>query len=110
VAASLKDLAGLHCHQGRYADAEPLYKRALTTNERTYGPGHLIVATSLGGVADLYRIRGRYADAEPLDKRSLAIREKTLGPDHPAAPSLHREAFGYKPRNASALDRLSRDN
>ena len=69
--------------QGRYADAEPLYKRSLAIREKALGPDHLDVAQSLDNLAQVYREQGRYAEAEPLYKRSLAIREKALGPDHP---------------------------
>jgi tetratricopeptide (TPR) repeat protein len=82
VAISLNNLADFYRAQGRYADAEPLYKRALAIREKALGPDHPDIATSLNTLAELYRAQGRYADAEPLYKRSLAIREKALGPDH----------------------------
>ena len=66
--------------QGRYAEAEPLFKRALAIYEKSRGPDHPFVATSLNNLADLYWTQGRYAEAEPLLKRALAIYEKTLGP------------------------------
>ncbi len=69
--------------QGRYAQAEPLYQRALTIWEKALGPEHPHVATSLNNLAGLYEAQGRYAQAEPLYKRSLAILERALGPEHP---------------------------
>ena len=69
--------------QGRYAEAEPLYKRALAIREKALGPDHPDVAKALNNLAVLYQKQGRYAEAEPLYKRALAIREKALGPDHP---------------------------
>jgi tetratricopeptide (TPR) repeat protein len=79
----LNNLADLYRAQGRYADAEPLYKRSLAIREKALGADHPDVATSLNNLANLYRAQGRYADAEPLYKRALAIRERVLGPDHP---------------------------
>jgi esterase/lipase superfamily enzyme/tetratricopeptide (TPR) repeat protein len=76
-------LAALYQYQGRYADAEPLYKRSLAIREKALGPNHPDVGTLLNNLAELYRVQGRYADAEPLYKRGLAIREKALGPNHP---------------------------
>ena len=73
----------LYRRQGRYADAEPLYKRTLSILEKALGPDHPDVATALSNLAELYQDQGRYADAEPLFKRSLSIHEKALGPDHP---------------------------
>ena len=66
-------------NQGRYADAEPLYKRALAVREKTLGPDHPDVAQTLNNLALLYYNQGRYAEAEPLYKRALAIYEKALG-------------------------------
>jgi tetratricopeptide (TPR) repeat protein len=68
--------------QGRYADAEPLYRRALSIREKGLGPSHPDVAISLDKLVELYRKQGRYADAEPLYKRALAIREKAFGRGH----------------------------
>ena len=65
--------------QGRYADAEPMYRRSLAIYEKVLGRDHPDVADSLNNLAVLYRAQGRYADAEPLYRRSLAIREKILG-------------------------------
>ena len=90
---SLSNLASLHARQGRYADAEPLYRRSLAINEKALGPDHPGVAISLNNLAELYRNQGRYVDAEPLHKRSLAINEKALGPDHPDVAGI-AEQFG----------------
>jgi len=69
--------------QGKYAEAEPLYRRVLAIREKALGPDHPSVATSLNNLAELLDTQGKYAEAEPLYRRSLAIREKALGPDHP---------------------------
>jgi tetratricopeptide (TPR) repeat protein len=90
-------LALLYHDQGRYADAEPLYKRSLTIREKEPGPDHRDVAASLNSLALLYRDQGRYTDAEALYKRSLAIYQKALGPNHAdVAPSLNSLAVFYR--------------
>jgi Tetratricopeptide repeat len=38
--SSVNNLAGLYESTGRYAEAEPLYKRALEARERVLGPEH----------------------------------------------------------------------
>ena len=83
AASVLTDIANLFRHQGRYAEAEPLYVRALGINEKVLGPEHPDTARSLNNLAELWQSQGRYAEAEPLYRRALAIREKTLGPEHP---------------------------
>ncbi len=103
---SLNNLALLYRNQGRYANAQPLLKRALAIHEKALGPGHPSVATSLNNLADLYERQGRYADAEPLYKRALVIRGQTFGPDHPdVATSLNNLALLYRneSRYADAL-------
>jgi CHAT domain-containing protein/Tfp pilus assembly protein PilF len=87
----------LYKTQGRYAEAEPLYKRALAIHEKALGPDHPDVANSLGNLALLYQEEDRYADAEPLFKRALAIQEEALGPDHPGvAGALNNLAGLYE--------------
>ena len=78
VATSLSNLSLLYDRQGRYADAELLYKRSLGIRETALGPNHPAVALSLNNLAYLYQEQGRYSDAEPLYKRALAIKEKVL--------------------------------
>jgi CHAT domain-containing protein len=72
----------LYREQGRYAEAEPRYKRALAIHERALDPEHQQVGSDLNGLAELYASQARYAEAEPLYKRALAIHEKALGPEH----------------------------
>jgi tetratricopeptide (TPR) repeat protein len=84
LATSLSYLAELYRSQGRYAEAEPLYRRALQITEQQLGAEHPDTATSLNNLAGLYRSQGRYAEAEPLYRRALQIREQQLGAEHPA--------------------------
>ncbi|GAC1349359.1 MAG: FxSxx-COOH system tetratricopeptide repeat protein [Ktedonobacteraceae bacterium] len=80
----------------QYAEAKPLYQRALRIYEQALGPDHPGVATSLDSLASVYREQGKYAEAEPLYLRALHIRERVLGPDHPdVASSLNSLALLY---------------
>ena len=54
VAENLNHLAEQYRLQGRYAEAEPLYKRALSIREKALGPEHPQVATTLNNLAALY--------------------------------------------------------
>ena len=69
--------------RARYAEAEPLYRRALEIDERSYGPDHPDVAIDLNNLAQLLKATNRLADAEPLMRRALEIDENSYGPDHP---------------------------
>ena len=78
---------------GKYAEAEPLFRRSLEIREKALGPDHPDVATGLNNLALLLKTQGKYAEAEPLYRRSLAMREKALGPEHPdVAQSLNNLA------------------
>ena len=63
---SLNNLAELYSIQGRYADAEPLYKRSLAIQEKVLGPDHPDVAQIAEQSGVSVQKQGRYADAEPL--------------------------------------------
>ncbi len=61
----MNNLALLYSEQGKYAEAEPLYKRALEIDKKTFGPDHPDVAVVLekGGihltqVPTIYSIKG----------------------------------------------------
>ena len=92
----LNNRAYLYVDQGRYAEADPLFKRELAIYEKVLGPDHPKVAIALNGLATLYQNEDRYSDAEPPYKRALAINEKALGVDHPyVATALNNLANLY---------------
>ncbi len=74
--ASLNNLALLYDTQGQYAQAEPLYLRALAILEKALGPEHPNVASGLENYADLLQKTGRTAEADELEERARAIRAK----------------------------------
>jgi tetratricopeptide (TPR) repeat protein len=92
VATSLNNLAGFLDTQGKYDEAEPLYRQSLAirckvcaihraTSSRDHsckvlGEEHQDVAASLNNLAALLRAQGKYDDAESLYQESLAIRRK----------------------------------
>jgi tetratricopeptide (TPR) repeat protein len=97
VARSVNDLATFYQLQGKYAEAEPLHKRALKIWEKALGKDYPGVATDLNNLALVYQAQGRYSEAEPLYRRALAIDEKALGKDHPhVATSLNNLAVLYE--------------
>ena len=76
VATDLKNLASLYQAQGKYAEAEPLYKRALKIMEQTLGPNHPDVATVCENLAELYKQIENEDEAEKLETRAKKIRSK----------------------------------
>ena len=87
VATELNNLAVLLRGTNRMAEAEPLDRRALAIDERTYGLGHPDVARDLGNLAELLHGTNRMAEAELLYRRALATDERAYGPRHPDVAS-----------------------
>jgi tetratricopeptide (TPR) repeat protein len=97
TALSLNNLAFLYYSQGKYAEAEPLYRRALDITEKALGKDHPSTARSLNNLALLYHSQRKYAEAEPLYQQLLTITEAALGSDHPAlATTLNSLAVVYR--------------
>ncbi|GAB6042989.1 CHAT domain-containing protein [Endothiovibrio diazotrophicus] len=69
--------------QGRYGEAELLYRRALEVRERVLGEEHPDTLVSANNLAFLYQRQGRYGEAEPLYRWALAVRVRVLGKEHP---------------------------
>ena len=67
---------------GRFAEAEPLMRRALSIGEVCFGKNHPDVAIYLNNLASLLQDTNRLAEAEPLMRRALAIGEASYGNDH----------------------------
>jgi tetratricopeptide (TPR) repeat protein len=65
-----------------YAEAEPLYRRALAIDENSLGPTHPHVAIVLSDLGWLLQSTNRAAEAEPLYHRALTIEEKNHGFAH----------------------------
>ena len=74
MAVSLNNLAQLCRAQGRYAEAEPLYKRSLAIKEKDFGPEHPEVASVCENMAEFYRQIGKEDEAEKLEARARKIR------------------------------------
>ncbi len=75
----LNDLAGELRDQKKYAEAEPLYKRAQDIAEKHFGPDDPHVVKAVNAQADNFYNEEKYAQAEPLYKRVLDITEKNKG-------------------------------
>jgi tetratricopeptide (TPR) repeat protein len=83
AASLMNEFALLLKTKALYGEAEPLYRRALNIDEKSFGPEHPAVAIRLNNLASLLQATNRLAEAEPLMRRALAIAEKSFGPEHP---------------------------
>jgi len=94
VATSLNNLARLFQAMGSFAEARPLFERALAIREKQLGPGHPEVAASLNDLAVHLEAMGSYKEAKSLYERALAILEKQLGPEHLAVATSFNNLAG----------------
>lgn len=76
---SLSTLAWFYRDQGRYSEAEPLYRQVVKLWEEVLGPDHPSLGASCYKLAEFYFVQGRADEALPFYERSLSIREKKLG-------------------------------
>ena len=80
--------------------AEPLYRRALSIDEESFGENHPRVAVQLNNLAALLKATNRLSEAEPLMRRALSIDEQSFGENHPnVAIDLNNLALLLKATN-----------
>jgi tetratricopeptide (TPR) repeat protein/CHAT domain-containing protein len=80
--------------KGSYAEALPLYQKALDQRLQQLGEENPDTAVAMNSLASIYKKMGDPAKALPLYERALRVREKVLGPDHfETAQSLNNLAI-----------------
>jgi tetratricopeptide (TPR) repeat protein len=103
ISYAANELSFFLIRSGLYADAEPLVRRSLAIEEKTYGPEHTAVARDLNNLAALLEYTDRLAEAEVLYRRAQLIFEKHLGLNHPdVGTSLNNLAQVLKKMNRLA--------
>jgi CHAT domain-containing protein/tetratricopeptide (TPR) repeat protein len=80
--------------QRKYAEAEPLYRKALAIKRNVLGEDHPDTATGYNNLALNQKAQGKYAEAEPLYRKALAIRRNVLGEDHPETATSYNNLAG----------------
>jgi tetratricopeptide (TPR) repeat protein len=93
---ALEALANSYRDRSQYAEAEPLYVRALNMRAAASGPNDAELISTIDSLAYVYFGLKRYTEAEPLYKRLLALWETSTAPDHPmVALTLDKMAEFY---------------
>ena len=69
--------------EGKYDEAEPLYREALEVRRATLGSRHPGTLASINNLGLLLKAKGDLAAAEPLLREALERRRATLGSGHP---------------------------
>ena len=76
------NLGDLYRDQGKLAEAEVMYRRALAGYEKALGPEHRWTLRTVRNLGILRSEQGKLAEAEIMYQRALAGYEKALGPEH----------------------------
>jgi len=92
ISEALNGLGVIYKFQGRYADAEAVYRRALRIVESGEGAPDSL-ATLMHNLGGLAHARGDFAAGEPLARRAVELREAAHGRNHPAV-AADIEAWG----------------
>lgn len=79
---SVRRLAFAHFYLQQYAEAEPLFVRALGFSEKVNGRDHPAIVVPVMDVARVCHSLKKYPEAEAAWKCALAILEKVVEPDH----------------------------
>lgn len=78
----LYNLGDSYSEQGKYLEAEKIFKQALEVNVKLFGEKHPKIAYTLNNLGALYIDQGRYLEAESLLLESLKLHQKIFGEDH----------------------------
>lgn len=73
---AMNALADYYTQQGRLREAEPLWMKTLSLEEKIFGPEHQKLAAPMGALSYLYERMGRYAEAEAVHLLALKIHER----------------------------------
>ncbi|KAM0137652.1 hypothetical protein ACHAO1_003971 [Botrytis cinerea] len=75
-------LGNLYSDQGKLAEAEAMYCRALEGKEKAFGLDHISTLDTVNNLGNLYSDQGKLAEAEAMYCRALEGKEKAFGLDH----------------------------
>ena len=78
------NLASCLDSQGRYAEAEPLYRSALEAMQRVHGEEHPATLGIVDNLASCLYNLDRYAEAEALHRSALEAMQRVQGEEHPS--------------------------
>jgi tetratricopeptide (TPR) repeat protein len=75
------NLGNLYANQGKLAEAERMYTRALQGRE-ALGPDHTSILDTINNLGLVYADQGKLAKAEEMYTQALQGKEEALGPNH----------------------------
>jgi tetratricopeptide (TPR) repeat protein len=79
----LHSLAGVLSSQGKYGEAESLFRQSLEVDEKSLGVWHPSLYPTLTNLASVLAEQSRAEEGEPVLQRALKIAVRAHGPSHP---------------------------
>ena len=79
---SLAQFADFYCEQGRYNEAEDLFRRALAVREVKLGVAHSDTLATMAGLANVCLMQYQYDEAEKLHKQIRSACNRMFGDTH----------------------------
>lgn len=107
TAESANDLGELRYLQGRYDDAERLWREALAARASAVGPESPDAAETLNNLGVLARRRGDSDEAQRLLYEALRIRRRTAADESGGAPKTERARRAARNDVAQTLNNLA---
>ena len=89
MARDVNNLGSVLQDLGDLDGAGRAFQRALTIDEKAFGPNHPSVAIYVNNLGMVLKDLGDLDGAGKAFQRALTIFEKVLGPDHPHARTVH---------------------
>jgi hypothetical protein len=83
LAAAKNNLAIALQSQGRYGEAETLYRETLAVRQRVLGSEHPDTLGTVNNLANALWAQGKYGEAVTMFRETLAARQRVLGREHP---------------------------
>ena len=80
---AMGNLANSYDNQGKYRDAEVLFKQCLGKQKIVLGESHPYTLGTMNNLATAYDNQGKHRDAEVLYKQCLDKQKVVLGENHP---------------------------
>jgi tetratricopeptide (TPR) repeat protein len=78
ILASMNNLAGVLSHQGRYEQAEEIYRQVLRLWETVLGKEHPSTLASMNNLAGVLSDQGKYEQAKETHRQALRLMETVL--------------------------------
>ena len=83
VLGTTNNLASTLADQGKYSEAETLYRSNLDIEKKLHGAEHLDTLSTTSSLAGTLADQGKSAEAAEMYRENLGIEQRLLGPEHP---------------------------